>query len=444
MVLTASSSKKGAKLILAKLDFKNYKQQLWHTRDDQCLVNFATDYVIDVAGGQLSQGSNIIQWNEKFLRRHRKNQMWGLSVDGHIHPESRPGLVLAPKKTTKVNEGVELALVNRGTLDHQEQQWTFASPVFRNRSGAVISISLTANKSVADIAVDGVSEASQTHSDRQTYERTVKKTVIRRWGVFPKDAFFVRMGTGAERYALTVESKPIKDNLKEHLVTLRPMNFKAHKWQLWIFRDNHLINVETGLALDVQQHGKDVLIEEGLQAPACVREVSMDDSQFFALGIHGEIHWQSNARMIISVAKQDRTSFDGAQIGIKAIKVNRVISDNKQVASLVSEEWMRWAFSTPVYRTVTSTSSSSTVAAGAIAGAVTGAVIDGELESCEDHQVTVEEQDESAGETDSEADTTDDDAESDSDEELLDTDDDDKVRNLAPNVCIRALIRFPF
>ncbi|CAO3593888.1 unnamed protein product [Absidia cylindrospora] len=430
LVLTASNSKKGAKLVLAKLDFKNYKQQLWHTRDDQCLVNFATDFVIDVAGGQLSQGNNIIQWNEKFLRRHRKNQMWGLSVDGHIHPDSRSGLVLAPKKTTKAHDGVELSLVARGSLDHLEQQWTFATPVFRNRSGAVISIGLTANKSTSDIVVDGVGEATQTHSDRQTYERTVKKTVVRRWGLFPKDPFFIRMGHGSERYALTVESKPIAENIKEHQVTLRPMNFKAHKWQLWIFRDDHLINAETGLALDIQQHGKDILIEEGLQAPACVREVSMDDSQFFALGVHGEIHSQSNSRMIVTVANKERLSVDGAQIGLKSIKVSRVVSENKQVASLVSEEWMRWALSTPVYRKTTTTTTSSSVAAGAAAavaaGAIAGAIVDGELESCEDHKVDVQEQDESADETDSEADTTEDDSESDSDDELLETEDDDK------------------
>ncbi|KAI8099177.1 uncharacterized protein BX664DRAFT_354644 [Halteromyces radiatus] len=433
LVLTASTSKKGAKLVLAKLDFKNYKHQLWHTRDDQCLVNFATDYVIDVAGGQLTQGSNIIQWNEKFLRRHRKNQMWGLSVDGHIHPESRPGLVLAPKKNAKVHDGVELTLVARGALDHLEQQWTFATPVFRNRSGAVISIGLTANKSTTDIVVDGSSEATQTRSDRQTYQRTVKKTVIRRWGVFPQEAFFVRMAFGSERYALTVESSPIAENVKEHLVTLRPMNFKAHKWQLWTYRDGHLINAQTGLALDVQQNGKNILIEQGLQAPACVREISMDDSQFFALGVHGEIHWQSNARMIITVAKKERATFDGAQIGIKSIKVNRVVSENKQVATLVSEEWMRWGFTTPVYRTVTTTTSStSTVAAAAAATAVgAAAAIEGELESVEDHQLAVQEDDESAGESDSEADTTDDDSENESEEEILEAEDDDDEGSLA-------------
>ncbi|ORZ06512.1 hypothetical protein BCR42DRAFT_160251 [Absidia repens] len=425
LVLTASNSEKGAKLVLAKLDFKNYKQQLWHTRDDQCLVNFATNYVIDVLGGQLTQGANLIQWNEKFLRRHRINQMWGLSVDGHIHPDSQSGLVIAPKKTAKAQDGVELSIVARGSLDHLEQQWTFATPVFRNRSGAVISIHRAENMSTTDIVVDGVAEAPQTHSDRQTYERTgIKKTVTRRWGLFPEVPFFIRLSVGSDRYALTVESKPIAENVKVHQVTLRPMNFKAHKWQLWIFQDGHLINAETGLALDIQLHSKDISIEEGLHAPACVREVSMDDSQFFALGVHGEIHLQSNTRMVVTVANGRRVSVDGAQIGLKLITVCRVVSENKQIDDLVSEESMRWVFFTPIYRkTTTTTTTSSSVAAGAVAGAIA----DGELESCEDHKMDVQEQNESASDSDSdsesesesESDTTENDSESDSDDKSL-------------------------
>ncbi|ORX57527.1 hypothetical protein DM01DRAFT_1372553 [Hesseltinella vesiculosa] len=408
LVLTSVDTKKGSKLILAKMDFKNYKRQLWYPRDDQCLVNFASDFVIDVAGGQLFAGANVIQWNEKFLRRNRKNQMWGLTVDGHIHPDARSGLVLSPKKNA-AKEAVELTLVARGALDRTEQQWSFSRPVFRSASGAVVNVGLT-NKS-SDLRVEETAAITLTSSDRQVYERTEKKTIVRRWGVFPEGDVFVRVGK--DRLALTVESSPLADQV--HLVTLKSLNFQDHKWQMWHYKDNHLINAQTGLALDVvsSDNLRSLEVEQGLQSPLCVRAVSMEDSQFFALGIHGEIHWQSNVRMVVSVANQDRVVANGAQIGIKAIKVNRsALGEGKEETTLASEDWMHWAFSRPVYSTVKSESSTEVASGAAAAAAVIagGAV----LESLEDEQLAVKEDDESADEaSDSE------DEEEDEDEDIV-------------------------
>ncbi|CAO3651837.1 unnamed protein product [Cunninghamella echinulata] len=405
LVITAKTTKEGARLILSKLDFQNFKQQLWHVRDDNCLVNYASNLVIDIAGGQIIRGANIIQYSEKLWRRSRKNQMWGLSVDGHIHPESRNGLVLAPKQA--LQEGVELTLTSRGALDRHDQQWTFAAPVFRNKSGALINVGLTGNKVITDVIVNGITEATISQTDRHVYRRTVKKTVVRRWGIFPDNEFFVRLNYGTERYALTVEKEAIKEN--EHQVTLRAMNYKEYKYQLWSYRDGHLVNSQTGLALELEQEGKDVLIESGLQAPAVVREFSMSENQFFALGIHGEIHLQSNSRLLIAVAHEERATFDGAQLGAKRIKVNRIVTDNKEETTLISSKWMQWSFSTPVFKKVTD------------ANGVVTEVLEHE---CKDHSLHTKENDDTCSENDI---SDDDDSEDDSDDDLDGSDDDDEL-----------------
>ncbi|KAI9315062.1 hypothetical protein BX666DRAFT_1841319, partial [Dichotomocladium elegans] len=116
------TTSEGARLILAKIDFKNYKRQLWRSDEDGCLVNMESNLVIDVAGGKLEPNSNIIQWHEKLIRRTRKNQHWGLSVEGHIHTETRPSLVIAPSKD-EAKDGIELVLKPRGVLSALYQQW---------------------------------------------------------------------------------------------------------------------------------------------------------------------------------------------------------------------------------------------------------------------------------------------------------------------------------
>ncbi|CAO3651459.1 unnamed protein product [Cunninghamella blakesleeana] len=416
LVITVASNKEGAKLILSKLNFQNFKQQLWHTRDDGCLVNYASGHVIDVAGGQLTPGSNVIQYHEKLFKRSRKNQMWGLSVDGHIHPQSRSGLVLAPKKAQQVKEGIELALTSRGALDRYEQQWKFAAPVFRNKSGAMITVGLTGNKVITDVVVNGVTEAVISQTDRHVYRRTTKRTIVRRWGIFPDNQFFIRLTVGADRYALSVEKEPTKEN--EHQVTLHPLNFREFKYQLWTYRDGHIINTQTGLALELEQEGTQVSIESGLQAPAVVREFSMNENQFFALGVHGEIHLQSNNRLIVSVANEQRTTVVGAQVGAKLIKVNRVITGNKEETVLNSSNWMQWSFSTPVLKKVTG--ADGVVTETLVEECKHNHVHDQQDDSCSEFETEDEDDDEDEDEEDEE----DADSENESDGELLDYDDD--------------------
>lgn len=116
LVLTAPDKKEGSKLTLSKIDYKIFRRQLWHVEDNDCLINLDSNYVIDVAGGALEAGSDIIQWHKKFLKRQRKNQIWGLSVDGHIRSKAHPGLVLGAKGN-RAEDGAQVQLQTRGALD---------------------------------------------------------------------------------------------------------------------------------------------------------------------------------------------------------------------------------------------------------------------------------------------------------------------------------------
>lgn len=382
LVVTAKTTSQGEKLVLAKIDYKNYKKQLW-TSDpsDGSLDNVETKLVMDVAGGKLMPGCNVIQYHEKHMWRSRKNQQWGLSVDGHIHPLSRPSLALSPKND-EAKEGATLQLQKRGALSADYQQWTFAVPVFgKSQQHASISRSST--------VIEDVGDASLEYADRERYERVEKRTIVRRWGVFPSGDLFIRIRHGSERLALTVEKQEGED-VKEYPVTVRALNFKEYKWQLWRYEEGHLINVQTGLALDSATL-REVLLEYGLKTQLFVRAVSEAESQYWSLGVDGEIHLRGNERMVVGVASEERASFAGAQVGLKQLRVSKTEQAGKQHVVLHSESWMQWGFSKPIYGTV---STASQVA---------------EIKEIEEQKITVDECDESDNESDDESDYEDDD-----------------------------------
>ncbi|KAI8376915.1 hypothetical protein BD560DRAFT_445435 [Blakeslea trispora] len=364
LVLTAPSKKEGAKLVLQKLDYKIFRRQLWHVEDDGCLINLESDYVIDVAGGAIESGSDIIQWHQKFLKRHRKNQLWSLSVDGHIHPKDRPNYVLGPKDKN-VSEGSEIQLYTRGSLDLSYQQWAFAVPRFGKIVDGVKGVSTSPGaliRNTSGLFVEEVDDTSVNVSTMERYERAEKYTVVRRWGTFPEGGFFIRANCGDEHLALTVEQKARvgENGSTEHEVLLRPINFKRYKWQFWTYENGYLINAQTGLALDATIV-KGVLLEDGLRNPLFVREKSMSDHQFWSLTANGEIHLRSDERLVIGVSNSSRIQVSGAQVGLRQLSVRKFINEKGQrETTLKSEQWLRWVFSKPVYRTTTITTTTST------------------------------------------------------------------------------------
>ncbi|CEP07259.1 hypothetical protein [Parasitella parasitica] len=417
LVLTAPSRKEGAKLTLSKLDYKIFRRQLWHTQDNGCLVNLESDLVIDVAGGAFNIGSDIIQWHEKYLRRHRKNQLWGLSVEGHLHPKSRPGLVLGAKGN-KVFDGAEVQLHARGALDLNYQQWTFATPIFGRTISGVKGVSAAGvlEENNDSVFIDSVDEASFKTSTTDRYERKTKLTVVRRWGLFPEGGFFIRAGYGDEHLALTVEkrSRTGEDNGVEHEVTLRPINFKEYQWHFWAYQEGHLINLQTGLALDARTT-KGLLVEDGLRNPLFVREKSMSETQFWSLTAEGEIFLRSDQHLVIGVSNSRRVSVSGAQVGIRELRVRKLLNEKgQQETSIKSEKWLKWVFSKPVYRKTTTTTTTTTTSSTSVTAesAATAAVGDaGEIvEGLEDQQLGVKQKEESADDY-----TTDEDDDSSSD-----------------------------
>ncbi|KAI7893920.1 uncharacterized protein EV154DRAFT_125918 [Mucor mucedo] len=421
LVLTAPSRKEGAKLTLSKTDFKIFRRQLWHVQDDGCLVNLESDYVIDVAGGAFNVGSDIIQWHEKYLRKYRKNQTWSLSVDGHIHPKARPGLVLGVKGNEAV-DGAEIQLHTRGSLDLAYQLWTFASPVFGRTVSGVAGVSANAGvleHNESDVYIDSVTEAAFETTTTERYERRNKLTVVRRWGLFPEGGFFIRSSYGDEHLALTVEKKPrIAENGRtEFEVTLRPINFKEYQWHFWFYKEGHLINAQTGLALSASAV-KGLLVEDGLRTPLFVRDMSMSESQFWSLSIDGEIYLRSDEHLVVGVSNSRRTNVSGAQVGIRELRVRTYMNENnQQETSLKSEPWLRWVFSKPVYGKKTTTTTTTTTTSSQETSAAGGLVASGEVvEGCTDEVLNVQHKEESADDYSIE-DEEDTDDESDDDED---------------------------
>ncbi|KAI7861529.1 hypothetical protein BDF14DRAFT_1868106, partial [Spinellus fusiger] len=408
LVLTVSNEKQGSKIVLEKLDFKIFRRQLWQCRDDGCLYNMETDYVIDVAGGALSANSNIIQWHEKTLRRNRKNQMWGLTIEGHIHPQSRNGLVLG-FKSDKAQQGSEVILRPRGAAHLTSQQWSFASPVFGKRTGGTQTISRTDKT----LTLESVDKVDVKVDEAERYQRTSQRTVVRRWGVFPDQHFFVRSSYGKDKLALTVveSSKQQVEGRVEYNVTLQALNLKAYTWQFWTYEEGHLINKATGLALDSEVM-KGAVVESGFHSQLRVREVSSAETQFWGLTIEGAIHQKANARLIVGVSSVEKVNANGSQIGLREMNVNTNATNDDVESQVQSEEWLRWAFSKPLFgkRVITSTTSTSTTGTEGAAQEVEGTVL-----SVEETKVDVEEHKEEEEEESSE--------EEDNDEHLEETHD---------------------
>jgi hypothetical protein len=373
LFVTVSSEKKGSKLILAKLDSKTYRRQLWRYRSDGCIVNFETDYVIDVAGGKLFSNANIIQWSPKFLRSSRKHQIWSLSVEGHIHPRSNANLVLSAAGN-HAKENVELKLIKRGDSSLDYQQWTFAKPVFKNCTHTTHAAQ-QANKHSLTLEKVG-SACSIDVSSSERYERVNKRVEIRRWGVFPEGGFFIRCIHGNKKLALTVERDETLST--KYRIVIRSLNFKAYKWQLWSYKDGHLFNEETGLVLDAQASQETTV--EDVQSQVYLHEKASNEGQFWDLGVNGEIHLRSNEKLVIGVASATEATVEGSQVGLGKIRNVRTNVDGKVVSSLKSEPWLRWSFSKPVF--------------GKRVESVTSGSDSLEIEKCEDQSIVVKEQDE--------------------------------------------------
>ncbi|KAI7903616.1 uncharacterized protein BX663DRAFT_36301 [Cokeromyces recurvatus] len=373
LFITVSDSKKGTKLILSKLTITSYRRQLWRYRDDHCIVNFETNYVIDVAGSKLFSNADIIQWSPKFLRSSRKNQVWGLTVHGHIHPKFNSDLVLSPVGN-HVREGAELKLIKRGNLSLDYQQWMFATPIFQNCTYA----SYEAQQAHKDsLKFEGIgSTCSLDVSSHERYERIEKDIVVLRWGVFPQESFFIRCAYGDKHLALTAEYD--EASITNYKVVIRSLDFKAYKLQLWSYQNGNLINEETGLVLDAQS-SEDISIEDE-QTQVYLKQKASNEGQFWDLGVNGEIHLRSNQRLAIGANNADDASVEGAQIGIKKINVLFNIIDDKKLLSLKSEEWVRWSFSKPVFGKRVSV---------AISENESGLL---EIEKCEDCSLTVKEE----------------------------------------------------
>ncbi|KAL9540180.1 hypothetical protein MBANPS3_009830, partial [Mucor bainieri] len=392
LLITVSDKKKGAKLILSKLDSKIYRRQLWRYREDGCLVNFETDYVIDVAGGKLFSNANIIQWSPKFLRSSRKNQMWSLSVHGHIHPRASADLVLS-SVGSHAKEGAELKLIKRGDLSLDYQQWSFATPVFSKCTHTTFAAQQAHKDSLVFEKIGSSCSIAESSSER--YERVTKKTIVRRWGVFPEGGFFIRCTHGSKNLALTVERD---EATSQYRIVVRSLNFKAYKWQLWTYSSGYLVNEQTGLVLDAQAN-EDVAIE-GEQSQVYLKEKASNEGQFWDLGVNGEIHLRSNERLTIGVASSGEASVEGAQVGIIKVRIVRTNVDGKQVSTLKSDEWLRWSFSKPIFGKRAGAAATSTTTTGV---ATTEGESSLEIEKCEEHTVAVKEQDEELNDEEAEA-----------------------------------------
>ncbi|KAI8972760.1 ricin B lectin domain-containing protein [Pilobolus umbonatus] len=86
------STEDGAKLIVWNQKWNGCDNQLWRIEDGY-IINCKSAKVLDIAGGTMDSGNDIIQYSQK-MTMEAANQRWDIDEDGYIACSVRPDLVL--------------------------------------------------------------------------------------------------------------------------------------------------------------------------------------------------------------------------------------------------------------------------------------------------------------------------------------------------------------
>ncbi|RUS14907.1 ricin B lectin domain-containing protein [Endogone sp. FLAS-F59071] len=113
------SSDAGVRIcIWPKKDYDN-DNQLWKF-EEGFLVNKRSGLVIDIQSGELAPDRNICQYDRKWVQE-ANNQRWGYE-DGFIYCRARPDLVLDIRGGDD-SDGTEVIVYNKKYEDNYNQKW---------------------------------------------------------------------------------------------------------------------------------------------------------------------------------------------------------------------------------------------------------------------------------------------------------------------------------
>lgn len=128
LAVKESSSKSGASLVLKKLNFKDYRSQLWTFRHG-LLINYGSKLVIDVHG-EINESSKLIQSVEAGV----SSQKWSLTATGQIQLDSYAQYTFGYTQSEKMSEDIDVVLVAAKSYEEssttQAISWRFSVPVF--------------------------------------------------------------------------------------------------------------------------------------------------------------------------------------------------------------------------------------------------------------------------------------------------------------------------
>ncbi|KAG1448366.1 hypothetical protein G6F56_008961 [Rhizopus delemar] len=249
VVSVLETEKLAAHVLASPLDSQNYNRQLW-THKDGFLINKASQFVLDVRGGCIVNGSELCQYKQKKVGY--ENQQWGLTVEGFIHAKTHEGMVLALDKN--IGEKPTLALAHKKTPDHEEQRWNFVLPVFKHKSASVT-------------------------------EKTVQKSIVyHRFAQYPSGWFFIRSFEGSKDKPLVLTASGTDDSL-----TLTEISQTEWRHQLWMHQNGGLINFASQLSLDVKNIAVNTVVYQE------IRHTS--ESQRWILTTEGVLIHGSNAAL---------------------------------------------------------------------------------------------------------------------------------------------------
>jgi hypothetical protein len=226
-----------AQVTALRLDTAHYARQLWKYRDGY-LVNKASDMVLDVKGGAITNGALLCQYKEK--KKDNDNQQWALNMDGSIYVKAKKNFVLTVQENEKVKSRVYLSEQQPNGV--KEQRWNFVLPVFKKKQCK----SNQGNPSLF----------TKTHptffslllASKTVTTTTVKKTVIHRYAQYPRGWFFIRSFLPGSTLDAPQVLTANEDKQGIHVAALDRKNWHT---QLWTYVGGTIVNYETQFAIDV-------------------------------------------------------------------------------------------------------------------------------------------------------------------------------------------------
>ncbi|KAI8326846.1 hypothetical protein BD560DRAFT_429818, partial [Blakeslea trispora] len=180
--LVLSTQSEDSQLVLKKLDFQYFRNQLW-TFNNGLLINYGSKMVIDVEGN-VSVLSRIVHKSEAGV----STQKWFLTADGHIELDSHDYFTIGAKK---IADGAEVLLGSTKVFDSVTSiQWKFSTPIFGKKatSGNVVPINSGLTKALEEGAIiSGTKDVASV----STVSQLVSTPLTKHYVVICRDVYLI-------------------------------------------------------------------------------------------------------------------------------------------------------------------------------------------------------------------------------------------------------------